>query len=518
MIEFSSSSHHADILIIGGGGAGCILARRLAELLPEAQIRLLEAGGDGRSAPFTQSDVASVIQTWGPASSWQLNTVPQSGLGGRTVPLIQGKVLGGGTSVNAMMYVRGDLSVVDEWHGISGHHSAWSADRYQSTFRSLESCLGAEFDPSVRGMDGPIEIRSVPNPSFSARAFLDGCAQLGADVVDFNAGQQANTAGLMQLNLGQDGHRFSMVRAFLNDPLPSNLSVHCAAEVHDLLLDGDHVSSVRLKDGRAFTADHVVVSAGAFQTPSLLMASGIGDPERLAAASIPCQVANHRVGADLSDHMRTLIGYSSSVDPGITEFLCEAALFRRTGLLNGPDEPDFQINFSAGIDGFIGAEFLPSPPPPFSVIFVPILVRPRSRGSVYPLGPTLDHGFGIDPAYLTDPMDLQVYLKAIEAVRELAASPAMQPFCSQELCPGSMDDTSYLRDYAQTIWHPVGSCGMGSDPATSACSPDFRLRGTQNLYVADASVLPTLPSGNPQAAVFAMASIAAETVANDLNG
>lgn len=516
MTKLSSCSTHSTVLIIGGGGAGCILARRLAELLPAAHITLLEAGAaDGRSSPFTESDLTSVLETWAPCSNWQLRTVPQKGLDGRSVHLTQGKVLGGGTSVNAMMYVRGDLSVVQEWHGLSGGHPAWTMDRYRTIFSRLESCLGPEFDPSARGIEGPIQVRLLPNPSASSIAFIDGCAQAGFDVGDFNVGSQANTAGLMQLNLAVDGTRCSMVRAFLDQPLPPNLSLYCDSEVHHLLLDGDRVSSARLKDGREFSADHVVVTAGAFLTPSLLMASGIGDPERLAAASIPCRVANKRVGVNLSDHMRALVGYTSSVDPGRTEFLCEAALFGRSGLQNGP-EPDYQINFSAGVDGFLGAEFLPSPPPAFTVIFVPILVRPRSRGSVHPLGPTLDHGFGIDPAYLTDPLDLEIYIKAVEMVRELAGTQALSPFCSQELCPGSMETSAYLRRYAQTIWHPVGSCAMGSDPSSSACSPDFRVRGTSNLYVADASILPTLPSGNPQAAVFAMASIAAETIAGGL--
>lgn len=515
MTDLSSSLPHASVLIIGGGGAGCVLARRLADLLPQAQISLLEAGGDGRAAPFTQSDIGSVLQTWAPASNWQLSTVPQVGLDGRSVPLTQGKVLGGGTSVNAMMYVRGDAAVVHEWHRLSGHHSCWSPERYQSTFQHLESCLGAGFDSSLRGMDGPIQIRNVPHPSVSSRAFLEGCAQVGARVTDFNVGPQANTAGLMQLNVGSDGLRCSMVRAFLEEPLPANLHLYCQAEVRDLVLDGDRVAAVRLKDGRQVTADHVVVAAGAFQTPSLLMASGIGDPGRLAAASIPCHVENSRVGADLSDHMRVLVGYASPADPGRTDFLCEAALFQRSGLQDGP-EPDLQINFSAGIDGFIAPEFLPSPPPAFSVIFVPILVRPRSRGSVYPLGPTLEHGFGIDPAYLTDPLDIEVYVRGVEIARELAATSAMAPYCSQELCPGTIETARYLRSQAQTIWHPVGSCAMGSDPHSSACSPDFRLRGTSNLFVADASVLPTLPSGNPQAAVFAMASIAADSIAAQL--
>ena len=215
--------------------------------------------------------------------------------------------------------------------------------------------------------------------------------------------------------------------------------------------------------------------------------------------------------------MRAMVAYGCSEDPGMPEFLCEAALFSRSGLLSGP-EPDFQINFSAGVDGFVAPEFLPSPPSAHTVIFVPILVRPLSRGSVHPLGPTREHGFGIDPAYLTHPTDLEVYVKAVDTVRRLAGTRAMAPYCQQELCPASLEAGTYLRRYAQTIWHPVGSCAMGADAGSSACTPGFRLRGTANVFVADASVIPTLPSGNPQAAIFAMATIAADSIAGQIGG
>ena len=507
---------HYNVLVVGGGGAGCILARRLAERCPTASVALLEAGGDGRRSPFQDPDLTSVFQTWAPESNWQLQTVPQTGLEERRIPLTQGKVLGGGTSVNAMMYVRGDSAVLEEWQQLSGGHPAWSPARYLAMYRALECCLGDGFDPAIRGDAGPIQIRHTPNPSLSSLAFLDAAVQCGFQRDDFNGLQQLDVAGLMQLNLEADGLRCSMARAFLHEPLPANLSLHCGAEVRTLLLEGERLVGVRLLDNRVLQADQVVVAAGAFLTPALLMASGIGDPDLLAKASIPCHVENRHVGKNLSDHMRAMVAYRSPADPGRPEFLCESALFSRSGLQPGR-EPDIQINFSAGVDGFIPPEFLPTPAPAHTVIFVPVLVRPQSKGSVFPLGPRLEDGFGIDPAYLTHPTDLDVYVKAVEVVRQLAASSAMAPYCAEELCPGALEPGSYLRRYAQTIWHPVGSCAMGGDAATSACTPEFRLRGVSNGFVVDASVLPTLPSGNPQAAIFAMAAIAADTIGDALN-
>lgn len=508
---------HFDLLIIGAGGAGCILSRRLAELCPNARIGLLEAGGEGRRSPFVDADLGSVFRTWAPESNWQLKTTPQPGLGQRSLELTQGKVLGGGTSVNAMMYVHGDGAVLSEWHCCAGFDAGWAPERFRAALHALEACNGDGFDSSKRGKDGPIQIRTVPHPSASAHAFVEASHELGYRVGDFNDGRQLDTAGLMQLNLQSDGSRCSMPMAFLAGALPDNLELLLSSQVAHLMLDGERCRGVALVDGRQLTADHLVVCAGAFQTPALLMASGIGDPALLETASIECRIANVAVGRNLSDHLRVMVAYSSERDPGVTEFLCEAALFTRSGL-NETAESDIQINFSAGVDGFIPPKFLPSPTPSHTVIFVPVLARPLSKGSVRPLGPSPGSGFGIDPGYLSHPTDIEVYSRAVEVVRSLAASSSLAPYCTKELCPAEMDVAAYLRGYAETIWHPVGSCSMGSDPESSSCSPDFRLRGTDNVFVADASVLPSLPSGNPQAAIFAMASLAATSIANAIGG
>ena len=506
---------HFDLLIIGGGGAGCILSRRLAELCPNARIGLLEAGGDGRRLPFLGSDLGSVFQTWGPESNWQLKTTSQIGLANRSVALTQGKVLGGGTSVNAMMYVHGDIAVLEEWHRCSGFDARWAPGGFLDALHAIEACEGDGFDPSIRGAEGPIRIRTVPHPSASAHAFVEASRELGYRVGDFNDGRQLDTAGLMQLNLQSDGSRCSMPVAFLAEGLPDNLELLLSSQVQQLVLNGEHCRGVTLTDGRELTADHLVVCAGAFQTPALLMASGIGDPALLEVASIPCRIANAAVGTNLSDHLRVMVAYSSDRDPGRTEFLCEAALFTRSGLSDAA-EADIQINFSAGVDGFIPPQFLPSPAPSHTVIFVPVLARPLSKGRVRPLGPSSSDGFGIDPGYLSHPKDLDVYCRAVELARDLAATKSLSPYCRQELCPAEMKIADYLRSHCETIWHPVGSCAMGGDPVSSSCSPDFRLRGTDNVFVADASVLPSLPSGNPQAAIFAMATLAAASIADSI--
>jgi choline dehydrogenase len=507
---------HYNFIIVGAGAAGCILARRLSELCPDASIGLLEAGPDGRVSPFIHSDLPSVFQTWSPTSNWQLKTCPQSGLKNRSVDITQGKVLGGGTSVNAMMYVRGDFAVIDEWHLRSGFNSNWSPSCYQRHFQSIESFHTDQVSP-LRGSAGPLSIRETPRPSQSSLAFLDAIAERGYQIADFNGQSQRNTGGLMQLNIDTDGMRCSTAQAFLKVPLPSNLSLELNTEVSSLVMNGNCCDGVYTADGRHITADHTILSAGAFLSPALLMLSGIGDPEILKACNIDCQVANPNVGLNLSDHMRAMVAYQANQDPGTTDFLCEAALFTSSGYRDTP-EPDIQINFSAGVDGFIPSDFLDDNVHQQTVIFVPVLARPSSRGSVRPVGPTLKDGLRIDPGYLTNPIDMKTYTAAVEIVRELASTAALAPYCQKELCPGPLNVEDYLRTHAQTIWHPVGTCAMGATPDQSVVDPTFKVFGVDNLSVVDASVLPSLPSGNPQASIFAMASIAADIVQSTSRG
>lgn len=501
---------HYNFLIVGAGAAGCILARRLSELCPDASIGLVEAGPDGRVSPFIHSDLPSVFQTWSPTSNWQLRTCPQTGLKNRIVDITQGKVLGGGTSVNAMMYVHGDLSVVDEWHLRSGFNPNWSPSRYQKTFQSIESFHTNHVSP-LRGNAGPLSIRETPHPSDSSRAFLNAIAERGYEIGDFNGTSQRNLGGLMQLNIDRDGNRCSTAQAFLHDPLPLNLSLELCTEVVSLAMKGNCCEGVYTADGRHISADHTVLSAGAFLSPAIMMLSGIGDPDMLKDCDIKCQVPNPNVGLNLSDHMRAMVAYQSDQDPGTTDFLCEAALFTSSGYRDTP-EPDIQINFSAGVDGFIPPEFLDGDAHQQTVIFVPVLARPSSRGSVSLLASTLKEGLRIDPGYLTDPVDIKTYAAAVEIVRELANTDALTPYCKKELCPGLLDVEDYLRTHAQTIWHPVGTCAMGATPDQSVVDPTFNVFGVDKLSVVDASVLPSLPSGNPQASIFAMASIAADVI------
>ena len=510
-----SMAEHFDFVIIGAGAAGCILAKEISSHNPNKSVALLEAGSNNSEGRFINANIGSLFEIWFTESDWQLHTTPQAGLNGREVVINQGKVLGGGTSVNAMMYVRGHAQNFAEWHERSGFNPNWSPERITASLQAVEGCIGSWADPALRGKQGPIKVSKPTKPSVSAGAFLEGCMEQGYQLGDFNGAVQNNHCDYMQLIVDADGNRCSSARAFINSNTPDNLAVKCNSIVKRLMVEQSHCHGVELDDGTQIRSSKVILTAGALQTPQLLMASGIGDAAILEANGITCHVNNAHIGKNLSDHMRVMLAYRSEKDPGETEFLCEAALFTQTGISDRP-ETDIQINFSAGVQGFVPEEFLSKQESVSTktVIFVPVLTKPYSTGSITPNRVNGKLQFTINPNYLQDKRDLEMYKRGLDIARSIATSNAMTGYCIEEICPGpSIDDADYLRKYATTIWHPVGTCSVSAEPSLGACSGDFKVWGTDNIYVADASVIPTLTSGNPQAAIFALANIASETIA-----
>jgi choline dehydrogenase len=509
-------AEHFDFVIIGAGAAGCIIAKEIASNNPDKSVALLEAGANNNEERFVNSGIGSLFKIWFTESDWQLHTTPQAGLNGREIIINQGKVLGGGTSINAMMYVRGHEHNFSEWHKLSGHNPNWSPARIKDSLKAVEGCLGPWADPEVRGMGGPVKISQPANPSLSSGAFLAGCTERGYQQGDFNGAVQNNHSDYMQLIVDAEGNRCSSARAYVNADIPKNLVLKCNATVSKLLIEQTCCQGVELADGSQINGSKVILTAGALQTPQLLMASGIGDATLLEASGIPCQVDNPHIGRNLSDHMRVMLAYRSDKDPGQTDYLCEAALFTQTGISDRP-ETDIQINFSAGVEGFVPEEFLSKEASALTktVIFVPVLTKPFSTGSITPQRVEGKLQFSINPNYLKDERDLAAYKRGLEIARSIATTQAMDGYCVEEICPGpAIDDADYLRTYATTIWHPVGTCSVSAQASNGACSGDFKVWGTDNVYVADASIIPTLTSGNPQAAIFALAKIASKVIAN----
>ncbi|MDT5034314.1 MAG: choline dehydrogenase [Actinoplanes sp.] len=501
-----------DIVVVGAGSAGCVVARRLIDR-GDCRVLLLEAGGPDDRAAIHHTDLGSMTSMWGdPEFVWPHVTAPQRGLDGRTVAIPQGRVLGGGSSVNAMMYVRGNRRDFDHWQSLG--NDGWSYSEVLPYFRRAENFIdGAD---EYRGVDGPLDIVQYERASDASRAFAKAAVELGyrAPGFDYNGAQQENGPFFYQSTRSKDNQRSSTAVGYLQpvrtDP---NLTVATGATATRILLDGTTAVGVEyVVDGtvrRARAEGEVVVTAGALTTPQLLMLSGIGPVRQLTEHGIATVVDLPGVGRNLQDHLLFGVGYESRRNLPFPALLAEAGMFLHTAPAPDTASPDLQFFF--GPIQFVADEYKVDGP---AFTFAPILIQPRSRGTV-----TLRSGRAtdlplVDPNYLDDGADLDVLVRGIEISRELAHATAFDGLRGRELAPGdTVSDRAglarYVRANASTVWHPVGTCRMGSD-RYAVVDARLRVHGIERLRVADASVMPTITCGNTNAATIMIAEKAAD--------
>lgn len=487
-----------DYIIIGAGATGCVLAHRLSADT-NTRVLLLEAGVPDTNASI--HDIGGFVQLWGSDLDWKFATEPQSGQGGRSILINQGKVIGGSTSINALMYVRGNRRTFDHWSALG--NQGWSYEEVLPYFKRSEDYEGG--DSEFHGTGGPLSVRDNPDPASRSEAFMNAAIELGYDgpYWDYNAARQENGAGLLQFTIDKNGKRSSAATAFLAPVLHrQNLTIKTQAEATKLVFEGKRAVGVEyLQDGQvqqAHVEREVIVSAGAFLSPKLLMLSGIGSADQLRSFDISVLVDLPGVGQNLLDHLQLPVVYRSNVELPMPTLLTGNVIFIQTQSDTALGLPDLQLNFTPNV---------PAPLAPIlqlgmsACIFLPILVQPRSVGEVRLRSSNPQDHPVINPNYLQHTADVQVFMEAVRIIRELMNTQAFTDLNGGELVPGQSDLEGYIRAQTSTLWHPVGTCKMGRDDM-AVVDAHLKVRGVEGVRVADASVMPTIISGNTLAACY----------------
>lgn len=522
-----------DYVIVGGGSAGCVLANRLSED-SHIQVALIETGSAGRS-PLISMPLGIAATVPGYAYNHGLTTVPQSGLNNRRGYQPRGKVLGGSSSINAMIYTRGHAEDYDDWAALG--NDGWAWQDVLPYFKKAEN--NERIQDEYHGQGGPLNVAELVSDAGARNAFVAASEQAGFRCnSDFNGAEQEGV-GIFQVTQ-KDGRRCSAAEAYLFPVLQrSNLTVMTQSQALKLIFDGKQCNGVEIltKGGRrrVIARREVILSAGAFHSPQLLMLSGIGPAEHMQEMHIPVTHNLPGVGQGLQDHVDFVAGYRSRLHDVLgfspvgmfnlardglgyafgkrrglpTSNAAEAGGFLKTN----PDlaRPDIQLHFVVAILLDHGRKLSPY----HGVSCHTCVLRPKSRGwvklaSANPLDAPL-----INPNFLDADKDIETLVAGVRITSRIMSQPAMAEYANKELnaVTGLADDDLefQIRQRADTVYHPVGTCRMGKDQAAVVDS-ELRVKGVQGLRVVDASIFPTLIGGNTNAPTIMVAEKAADMI------
>ncbi len=517
-----------DFVIVGAGSAGCVLAARLSEN-PDCQVLLLEAGPPDKKLEIHIP--AAFNKLFKTKYDWAYETEPQANLNGRAMFWPRGKTLGGSSSLNAQMYVRGNSLDYDHWAELG--NKGWAFDDVLPYFeRSEHSERGSA---PGRGVSGPLNIADLRDPNPTTVAFLQAAEQAGVPRSKDVNGPDQDGVDLTQVTQKR-GRRWSAADAYLKPARKRrNLTVVTGAQALRIILDGTRAVAVEyVADGKTQQepAQEVLVSGGAINSPQLLMLSGIGPPDQLAALDIPVVADLPGVGKNLQDHLAIMdivhskepvtLAAAESL-PNLARFLTlgrgmltsnigEACGFVRTR--PELDAPDLELVLAPV--PFINHGL--APPPGHGITIGSVAVTPRSVGELTLRSADPFTAPRIEPNYLSDPggEDLRVLVEGSKIARRIFDAPAFARYVGDPLLPAvrpTTDDelVEHIRRDSQTLYHPIGTCKMGTDDL-AVVDPELKVHGIENLRVVDASVMPVIPCGHTHASTVMIAEKAVDLI------